>query len=212
MPETGSNIEIAHHMHEHGHGSTRGSAAALDRDRRGVPPGARRGGDRLERLPVGALGRARGEALRHRVAPPLPGERARDERRAGAGLRLDDAQLLARGEALRDEELARFYARRFLPDYRPAFRAWLGPTRSTTRARRAGRSTCRNTTTRRSSGPPCSTRRRPRPSTAGPRAAENGEDYVRATVLLATVLFLIALSQRFESRACAPRSSGWRWC
>jgi len=60
------------------------------------------------------------------------------------------------------------------------------PTHSTTRARRQVRSSCPSTTTRR-----LNERR-------GTTARERGDHYLRNTVLLATVLFLTALAQKFK--------------
>jgi hypothetical protein len=93
--------------------------------------------------------------------------------------------------------LARDYEKRFRLEYRPAFRAWLatdpfvnprappGPIfmpqyHNTLVERGAERDTRASEVFER-----------------GAEARETGEKYVRTTVLLATVLFLIALSQRF---------------
>jgi hypothetical protein len=99
-------------------------------------------------------------------------------------------------------ELANFYVRRFSPEYRVAFDAWLktdpihhpqtapeGPaympqyhnklqTQSDALGAKASAA-----------------------FDEGTAARETGDQYVRATVLLATVLFLVAMSQRFEMRA-----------
>jgi hypothetical protein len=93
--------------------------------------------------------------------------------------------------------IARAYERRFLPEYQPAFRAWLATRPFTNPRAPAGPIAMpqyRNAETDRAQ----------RLNTlasavfdAGAHARERGEKYVRTTVLLATVLFLIALSQRF---------------
>ena len=46
----------------------------------------------------------------------------------------------------------------------------------------------------------------------GTRARETAERYIGATVLFALVLFLVAVSQRFRIWACASGRSRWPWC
>ena len=99
-----------------------------------------------------------------------------------------------------DAELADLYVRRFSPEYRVAFEAWL------------------ETNPFENSGAPPGPSFMPEYENAlleegaalnaranvlfdeGTEARETSEQYVRLTVLLATVLFLIALSQRFKVR------------
>jgi hypothetical protein len=97
-----------------------------------------------------------------------------------------------------DEEDARLLERRFRPEYRPAFEAWLrtdpfnnpnappGPIfmpqyRNAAAERAAGRQRLASATFEQ-----------------GTEAREKGDKYLRNTVLLATVLFLTALAQRFK--------------
>ena len=96
-----------------------------------------------------------------------------------------------------DPKLARGYAKRFLPEYRPAFRAWLATRPFSNPRAPAGpfyMPQYRNANNKQGA------RLNARASDVfqqGVKARETGEKYVRTTVLLATVLFLIALSQRF---------------
>jgi hypothetical protein len=97
-----------------------------------------------------------------------------------------------------NEKLAGAYRRRFLPYFRPAFRAWL--------------KTDPLHNPHAPAGPifmpqyhnPLIERAKALDAHAtdvfeqGTKSRETGNKYVRATVLLATVLFLIALSQRFR--------------
>ena len=103
-------------------------------------------------------------------------------------------------ESSGDSELADLYVRRFSPEYRVAFYAWL------------------ETNPFENSGAPPGPSFMPEYDNAlleegaalnaranvlfdeGTEARETSEQYVRLTVLLATVLFLIALSQRFKVR------------
>jgi hypothetical protein len=97
-----------------------------------------------------------------------------------------------------DEAAAKQFERRFRPEYRPAFAAWLridplhnpkappGPAlmpqyhnAAADRAAAAGR-------------------RATAAFDAGTQARERGDKYLRVTVLLATVLFLIAVAQKFR--------------
>jgi hypothetical protein len=93
--------------------------------------------------------------------------------------------------------LARAYEKRFLPEYLPAFRAWLATRPFVNPRAPAGPIAMpqyRNAQT------DLGAKKNTLASVvfeAGAHARETGEKYVRTTVLLATVLFLIALSQRF---------------
>ncbi len=99
----------------------------------------------------------------------------------------------------------RLLERRFLPNYKQAFDAWV-ETDPLNRPRRP----CRARVHARVTKTPWSRRRRnsPRrlrtPSTSGVETRLIGEDYVRVTVVLAAALFLIAIGQRFKVR-------GVRW-
>ena len=95
------------------------------------------------------------------------------------------------------KELARDYEKRFRPEYRPAFHAWLATDPFTNASAPAGpifMPQYHNALSERGA------RLNTRASEVfeqGVSARETGEKYVRTTVLLAMVLFLIALSQRF---------------
>jgi hypothetical protein len=100
----------------------------------------------------------------------------------------------------KDTKLAAIYVRRFTPDYRTAFEAWL----------KTGALTNPNAP----AGPALMPQyRNPHFVTAaqlnnraaaafaeGTAARDNADDYVRDTVLFAAVLFLVAIAQRFKLR------------
>ena len=97
-----------------------------------------------------------------------------------------------------DREAAQLFVRRFRPEYRPAFAAWLGtdpfhnpkappgpilmPQYHNAMAAKAEANDARATTA----------------FEQGTKARETGDRYLRNTVLLATVLFLTALAQKFK--------------
>lgn len=100
-------------------------------------------------------------------------------------------------ETLGNHEAARVFERRFRPEYRPAFAAWIRtdpfhnphappgpvfmPQYHNASAERAARLEVRAGAT----------------FEQGTKARDRSDDYVRNTVLLATVLFLAAIAQRF---------------
>ena len=196
MPETGSNIEVAHHIHERGHASGRkrlwieiGEALLL-----ALVAVATAWSGYQSALWDGREAKLYGEASHLRF------EANALQTRGGQEQVYDSTTLNSWLSATLtgNEKLARFYARRFLPDYRPAFRAWLAtdplnnprappgpiymPQYHNTKIERAA---ALNAVASRTFD-------------RGTESRHTGENYVRATVLLATVLFLIAISQRFD--------------
>ena len=99
-----------------------------------------------------------------------------------------------------NREAAQIFRRRFRPEYRPAFVAWLGTLPFTNPKAPPGpifMPQYHNAYTERSD------RLQETASKTfdrGTEARQQGDDYVRNTVLLATVLFLAALAQRFTVR------------
>ncbi len=96
-----------------------------------------------------------------------------------------------------DPKLARGYEKRFRPEYRPAFRAWLATNPFSNPSAPAGpifMPQYHNTHNARGAE---LNAQASEVFQQGVEARQTGEKYVRTTVLLATVLFLIALSQRF---------------
>jgi hypothetical protein len=196
VPETGSNIEIAHHVHEHGHASGRkrlwieiGEALLLAL----VAVATAWSGYQA------ALWDGR-EAELYGTASRLRFEANALETQGGQEQVFDATTLNSwlQAKLTGDEKLARFYARRFLPDYRPAFRAWLetDPLHNP-RAPRGPIYVPQYHNTKLERGAALNAQAS-ETFERGTKGRENGNRYVRATVLLATVLFLIAISQRFD--------------
>lgn len=98
-------------------------------------------------------------------------------------------------------KLANLYVRRFSPAYRVAFEAWVKAGGLTDPAAPPGPSFMpqyQNRLWQRAAG---LERTATAAFDAGTEARHHGDDYVRDTVLFATVLFLIAMGQRFHIRA-----------
>src|SRR5471032_612638 len=98
---------------------------------------------------------------------------------------------------MHDDKVANLYVRRFSPEYRIAFEAWLKTDPFNNLNAPAGPADMpeyRNTKLLLSDQ---LNRQATLAFDQGTQARDNSEQYVRGTVLLATILFLIALAQRF---------------
>jgi hypothetical protein len=105
-----------------------------------------------------------------------------------------------KAEAHGDKKLADFFERRFLPEFRPAFESWKKTDPLNNPNAPAGPQLM---TEYRSSKTVESDKLRDQATDVfeqGTRARQRSDKYVRATVTLATVLLLIAVSQRFKTR------------
>ena len=203
MPEAGgANIEVAHHLHE---GQVHESPHALSRVHQLLEAvevtilalvaiatawsgyqAAR--WDSLQAMLYGRSSRLRveGQALDLQANQ----ERAYDGATVNEWLKSE-----ARGET----KLAAMFERRLLPEFRPAFESWkktdplnnpnapagpmLMPEYHSTRADQAAQKNQEATEL----------------FDQGTRARDNADDYVRLTVILASVLFLAAMSQKFHT-------------
>jgi hypothetical protein len=101
-------------------------------------------------------------------------------------------------ESRGDRDLASLYVRRFSPEYRVAFEAWLATDPLDNPNAPAGPSFMPEYQNRLLEEGAALNERASVVFDEGTEARETAEQYVRLTVLLATVLFLIALSQRFR--------------
>jgi hypothetical protein len=126
-----------------------------------------------------------------------------DSTRGGQVLLADSSFLNGwlQAHATGDQELEDLFAGRFSPEYQVAFEAWLGTHPFTNDAAPPGPAAMpeyKNPDFEKAAelNDEASTS-----FEAGTEARETAEHYVRDTVLLATVLFLVALAQRFKIRA-----------
>src|SRR5437773_4971746 len=199
MPE-GANIEIAQHLDEHGHA---GPSRTLGRDRT------------LEIVEGVVLALVA-------IATAWSGYQAAkwDGREAelygkSSKIRLTAEGLLTRGgqqqlydastasswlqaEATGNTRLARIYARRVRPEVRPAFHDWIKTDPIHNPHAPPGVITMPQYRNHLLSESAVLQALASRTFEEGTASRETGDKYIRATVLLATVLFLIALSQRFK--------------
>jgi hypothetical protein len=99
-----------------------------------------------------------------------------------------------------DKQAAAMFAKRFRGEYRPAFAAWLATRPFTNPNAPAGPIVMPQYHNAEQARATVYERRASSAFELGNHARENGDKYVRNTVLLATVLFLIAVAQRFKLR------------
>jgi hypothetical protein len=200
MPETTSNVEFAHRIHEHGHSGGGGHSPQ------------RQWLEILEAIVLAAVAvltawsgyqAARWDAksaASYAMAAAKNVEAQAQQTLAGQERLYDittfGSWLEARAHG--DEKLAAMFERRFRPEYEVAFQAWMkfdplnnpkappGPSfMSEYKSAKSARADELSTHAREQYETGVSTR-------------EKGDAYVRITVVLATVLLLTALSQRFK--------------
>ncbi len=195
MPES-ANVEIAHELHEHGGGGHTGPWVEIaEAVLLALVAIATAWSGYQSALWDGHEAKLYGEASKLRFEANAHESRAGQEQVYDAGTLNSWLQAKLTGQ----ERTAAAFEKRFRLEYRPAFRAWLetdplhnpsaplGPIfmpqyRNADLAQAAALNAQASTT-----------------FTRGTDARDNGDHYVRTTVLLATVLFLIALSQRFKA-------------
>jgi hypothetical protein len=95
-------------------------------------------------------------------------------------------------------KLAELFQRRFRPEFRPAFRAWLATSPFTNSKAPPGPIFMPQYHNAEAARAASLDRQASAAFDEGTAARETGDKYLRNTVLLATVLFLAALSQRFK--------------
>lgn len=211
MPEGagGSNIEVAHHLSEHKHGEHSQSFAheileiaeaivlalvAITTAWSGYQAA----------LWTGHQAELYGTSSRLRVQAEGAATAANQERLYNASTVVE----WLKAEEDGNKKLADLFERRFLPEFRPAFDAWkktdplnnpnapAGPQLMTeyhsSTTEKAARLNDEATET----------------FERGNQARERSDDYVRVTVMLATVLLLTAISQRFKTHAARVGMAG----
>ena len=202
VPEALSVPEVAHHaVHSHGEGGGVGHREWLIEVVEALAARDRRGRDRLVRLPGRPLGRQAGRALRHLVAGARPRDAGVDAQRPVSALRRDELLVLARVDGERRPPRRGTLPAPLPPGVRPGLPGLARDeaVHEPLRARGpAGHAAVQGGLDRAAAAHGA---RAEAAFEAGTHAREEGERYVRDTILLATVLFLTALAQRFKVRA-----------
>ena len=200
MPEAGgANIEIAKHLGEHeAAGESLGQAILeiVEAIVLAVVAIATAWSGYQAALWTGHQSELYGQASKLRVQAEGAATFANQERLYNASTVVE----WLKAEAHNDKKLIGIFERRFLPEFRPAFEAWkktdplnnpnapagpqLMPEYRSSKSEMAARLNDQATET----------------FEQGTKGREYADQYVRATVTLATVLLLIAISQRFKTR------------
>jgi hypothetical protein len=200
MPESGgSNIEVAHHLSEHKtHAQSRTHEALeiLEAIVLAIVAVATAWSGYQAALWAGHQSELYGEASKFRVQAEGAAA-ANQERLYNASTVVEWLKAEAHGE----KKLADLFERRFLPEFRPAFGArkktdplnnpdapagpQLMPQYRSSRAEQAAKLNGQATEV----------------FEQGNQARQHSDDYVRVTVMLATVLLMTAISQRFKAPA-----------
>lgn len=202
MPES-ANVEIAHKLHERDEGS-----GPVGHARRASPWVEIGEALLLALVAIATAWSGYQSALWDGREAKLYGQASRlrfqanaHETRAGQEQVYDGSTVNAwlQAKLSGEDQVAAAFERRLLPEFRPAFRAWLKTDPLHNPRAPAGPMLMpqyRNADLEQAAA---LNARASATFTSGTDARENGDRYVRTTVLLATVLFLIAVSQRFQA-------------
>ena len=199
MPESGtSNVEVAHHLSEHKHSSESLTTEAVEIAEALVLAivaiatawsgyqAARWTGYQAERY--GVASRLRVEAQGAETA-------ANQERLYIASTVVEWLKAEAQGQ----HKLAELFDRRILPDFRPTFEAWKKTDPVNNPNAPAGPQLMREYRSPKTEQAGELNQQATNTFDQGNEAREQADAYVRVTVMLATVLLLVAISQRFKA-------------
>ena len=200
MPEAGgSNIEVAHHLSDH-----KESSQSLGHEILEIAEAvvlalvaiATAWSGYQAALWTGHQAELYGRASKLRIEAEGAATYANQERSYNASTVVEWLKAEAHG----DKKLAALFERRFLPEFRPTFEAWKKTDPVNNPNALAGPQLMADY---RSSKIEDAVRLNDQATEAfeqGTRDRQHSDEYVRVTVTLATVLLLIAISQRFKTR------------
>lgn len=201
MPESGgSNIELAQHLSEHAHSSQSLGHEILEIAEAVVlalVAIATAWSGYQSALWTGHQEELYGQAGEIRVEAEATSTYANQERLYNAATTVEWIKAQAHG----DKKLADIFERRFLPEFRPTFNAWKNtdplndPDAPAGPQLMGGYHSAMADQAVKMNGQANDLFKQ------GTRARHRSDEYVRVTVTLATVLLLIAISQRFRSRS-----------
>ena len=202
MPESvgGSNIEVAHHLGEHKEHSQSRAYQILEIAEAivlAVVAIATAWSGYQAALWTGHQAELYGLASRYRVEAEGAATTANQERLYNASTVVE----WLKAEASENKKLANLFERRFLPEFRPAFESWKKTDLLNNPDAPAGPQLMAEYHSSMTEKAAKLNDQATETFERGNRARERSDDYVRVTVLLATVLLLTAISQRFKTHA-----------
>jgi hypothetical protein len=195
----GSNIEIAHHLSEHNESSQSLGHEILEIAEAvvlAVVAVATAWSGYQAALWTGQQAELYGQASRLRIAAEGAATYANQERLYNASTVVEWLKAEAHG----DKKLADLFERRFLPEFRPAFDAWKKTDPLNNPNALAGPRLMAEYHSSKTEEAAKLNDQATEVFERGTRARQYSDRYVRITVMLATVLLLIAISQRFKTR------------
>jgi len=199
MPEAGgSNIEVARHLSEHAVHSKSSAHQLLEITEAvvlAIVAVATAWSGYQAALWTGRQAELYGQAGKLRVQAGGAEAYANQERLYNASTVVEWLKAQAHG----DKNLADLFERRFLPEFRAAFEAWKQTDPLNNPSAPAGPQLMAEYRSSRTEQASQLDKKATAVFDEGTRAREYSDLYVRATVTLATVLLLIAISQRFRS-------------
>jgi hypothetical protein len=200
MPEAGgSNIEIAKHLSEHeaaGESSGQAILEIVEALVLAIVAIATAWSGYQAALWTGHQSELYGQASKLRVQAEGAATYANQERLYNASTVVEWLE----AEAHNDKKLTDLFERRFLPEFRPAFEAWKKTDPLNNPNAPAGPQLMAEYRSSRGEMAARLNDQATQVFEQGTKGRECADQYVRATVTLATVLLLIAISQRFKTR------------
>ena len=200
MPEAGSsNIEVAQHLGEHKESSQSLGHEILEIAEAvvlAVVAIATAWSGYQAALWTGHQSELYGQASKLRIQAEGVATYANQERLYNASTVVEWLKAEAHG----DKKLAQIFERRFLPEVRPAFEAWKKTDPLTNPNAPVGPQLMAEYRSSKTEEAAKLNDQATEVFEQGTRARQHSDEYVRVTVTLATVLLLIAISQRFKTR------------
>jgi hypothetical protein len=200
MPEAGgSNIEIAKHLSEHGESAPSSGYAILEIVEAlvlAIVAIATAWSGYQAALWTGHQSELYGQASKLRVEAEGAATFANQERLYNASTVVE----WLKAEAHNDKKLTGLFERRFLPEFRPAFEAWKKTDPLNNPTAPAGPQLMAEYRSSKADEAARLNDQATEVFEQGTKGRQHADEYVRATVTLATVLLLIAISQRFKTR------------
>jgi hypothetical protein len=200
MPEAGgSNIEIAHHLTEHEESEASSRHAIVEIIEAvvlAIVAITTAWSGYQAALWTGHQSELYGQASRLRVQAEGTAAFANQERMYNASTVVEWLE----AEAHNDKKLSALFERRFLPEFRPAFEAWKKTDPLNNPNAPAGPQLMAEFRSAKTQEAVKLNDQATEAFEQGTRGRQFADQYVRATVTLATVLLLIAVSQRFKTR------------